>query len=180
MKDIEQVIRKNTGEFSSDEPNPGHFERFRGKLDQFHAVQEESWFERNDLTLRIAASALVFIVIGTLLFTGSFSNLRNMFSERVMAAELPLELKEVMQYYNIITDTRVNQIDGLAVSEEEAIRVKEMAMLELKNLEKTQEELEKEYRRNPGNERVMHAMVVNQQKKSELLDIIINGLSQVN
>ena len=101
-------------------------------------------------------------------------------SDKIMAADLPVELKEVMQYYNVIVDTKVSQIDDIAVSEEEAERVKEMTLAELKYLEENQDELEKEFQMNPGNERIMHALVVNQQKKTELLDRIIEVLSQIN
>ncbi|MFU8844612.1 MAG: hypothetical protein ACNA7V_12485 [Bacteroidales bacterium] len=180
MKDIEQTIRKNLEAFNQEEPGAGHFDRFDEKLDQFHSLHTENWFERNDLVLRIAASALVFLVIGGLLFTGTFSNLKFFVSEKIMAADLPPELKEVMQYYNVIADTQVNQIDALAVSEEEAARVKSMAMLELKDLEENQSELEKEFRKNPGNERIMHALVMNQQKKTEILDKIIHIMNQLN
>jgi hypothetical protein len=180
MKDIEQFIRKNLDVFSQDEPGPGHFDRFGKKLDQFHKKENENWFERHDLTLRFAAAILIFLVIGGLLFTGTFSNFRNIFSEKIMAADLPTELKEVMHYYNVITDTRVNQIEELAVSEEEAERVKEMAMVELKELENNHKNLEKEFQKNPGNERIMHALVLNQQKKSEILDKIINVMNQLN
>jgi len=180
MKDIEQTIRKNLEAFNQEEPGAGHFDRFDEKLDQFHSLHTENWFERNDLVLRIAASALVFLVIGGLLFTGTFSNLKFFVSEKIMAADLPPELKEVMQYYNVIADTQVNQIDALAVSEEEAARVKSMAMLELKDLEENQSELEKEFRKNPGNERIMHALVMNQQKKTEILDKIIHIMNKLN
>ena len=180
MKDIEQTIRKRLGEFNQDEPVEGHFDRFENRLDQFHSMHNENWFERNDLVLRIAASALVFLVIGGLLFTGTFSNLKFFVSDKIMAADLPVELKEVMQYYNVIVDTQVSQIDDIAVSEVEAERVKEMTLAELKYLEENQDELEKEFQKNPGNERIMHALVVNQQKKTELLDRIIEVLSQIN
>jgi hypothetical protein len=180
MKDIEQTIRKNLEAFNQEEPGAGHFDRFDEKLDQFHSLQNESWFERNDLVIRIAASALVFLVIGGLLFTGTFSNLKIIVSEQIMAADLPMELKEVMQYYNVITDTQVSKIEELAVSEEEAARVKSMAMMELKDLENNQSELVKEFRKNPGNERIIHALVLNQQKKTEILDRIIEIMNQLN
>ena len=85
-----------------------------------------------------------------------------------------------MQYYNVITDKKVSQIDELAVSEDEADKVKEMAMNELQTLEENRTELEKEYAQNPSNERIISALLLNQRKRAEILDRIINTLNQIN
>ena len=85
-----------------------------------------------------------------------------------------------MQYYNVITDQKVEKIEELAVSEDEAQRVKALAMKELKSLEDARVELEKEYTKQPGNERIMNALLKNQQRKAEILDKIINVMNQVN
>ena len=95
-------------------------------------------------------------------------------------SELPDEIVEVMAYYNVIADKKINQIDDLAVSDEEARRVKEMAIEELKILEEDRSDLESEYAQNPNNERIIAALLMNQRKRAELLDRIINTLNQIN
>ncbi len=180
MQGIEDKIRKNREAFNQEEPAPDHIRRFGEKLDAFHAVERESWFERHGMAIRIAAAAVIFLAIGGFFYSDLSRRVKDSISERIVAAELPAELKEVMQYYNVITDNKVNQIDDLAVSEDEASRVKELAVMELRALEEHREELEKEYARNPNNERILNALLVNQQKRSEILDKILNTLSQVN
>ncbi len=180
MHGIEDKIRKNLNSFNAEEPEEGHLERFSQRLDQFHSEQHESWFERHNLFIKIAAAAVVFITISTLIYTGSFSWIKSLVSEQIVAAELPAEVKEVMHYYNVITDKKVDQIDNLAVSDKEAKRVKAMALKELQALEQARIELEKEYAKQPGNERIMNALLKNQQRKSEILDKILNTLNQVN
>ena len=180
MSGIEDKIRKNIHLLNAEEPLTGHRERFSDRLDQFHAEQHERWYERYDLSLRIAAAVIIFAVIGTLLYSGAFSRLKSIVSEQIVAAEIPTEVREVMQYYNVITEQKVEEIDKLAVSEDEAQRVKAMAMKELKELEQDRIALEKEYAKQPGNERIMNAMLNNQQRKSEILDKILNTLNQVN
>jgi DNA-directed RNA polymerase specialized sigma subunit len=165
---------------NDENPSPDHLNNFRAKLDAFHSVRKVSWFSRHSEIIRIAAVVIAFIGVGTFYFAGGLSFLRNAISEQIVAAELPLELQEVMQYYNVISNKKMDQIDELAVSEDEAIRVKEMAVTELKALEDARKELEKEYMKNPNNERIMNALLLNQQKKSEILDKILNVLSQVN
>lgn len=180
MQNIEDKIRNNLDTFNSEEPESGHFEKFSDRLDRFHADRHEGWFERHDLFLKIAATVIVFAGITTLLYTGALSGLKSIISDKIVAAELPVEIKEVMQYYNVITDKKVEEIDDLAVNAEEAKRVKEMALFELSKLEKEKQELEKEYAKNPGNDRITDALVLNQQKKSRIMDKILNTLNQVN
>jgi hypothetical protein len=180
MKRIENTIKKNRDVLNSENPSPGHVNKFRARLDAFHSVKKESWFSRHGEMLRIAAMVIVFIGVGTFYFAGGLSMLRDAISEQIVAAELPIELQEVMQYYNVISNKKIDQIDELAVSEDEAIRVKEMAVAELMALEDARKELEKEYVKNPNSERILNALLLNQQKKSEILDKILNVLSQVN
>ncbi len=179
MQGIEDKIKQNREAFNSSEPSPDHLEKFGAKLDDLHSGERENWFERFGLALRIAAISLIFITIGTLYYSGSFRFIRDMISNQIVAAELPLEVQEVMQYYNLITDKKVAQIDELAVSEDEATRIRQMALLEIKNLEEEQSNLEKEYANQPNNERIMNALLLNQQKKSALMDKILITLNKV-
>lgn len=180
MKRIEDIIKKNEEAFHDSEPKAGHFERFREKLEHSQAGIEESWFERNNLFLKIAAAIILFAAISTLIYTDRFSFVRNALTDQIVAAELPDEIVEVMQYYNVITDKKVSQIDDLAISDVEADRVKQMAYAELKILEDAKIDLEQEYTQNPNNERIMGALLLNQKKREEILDRIIKSLNQVN
>lgn len=179
MHELEDKIKQNLNAFNAEEPADGHLERFNEKLDHFHA-SEENWYERNNLFLKIAASTVIFITVATLILTDSFSWIKPLLSEQIVAAELPAEVKEVMQYYNVITDEKVEQIDELAVSDGEAQRVKDLAIKELQSLEEARKDLEQEYAKQPGNQRIMNALLKNQQRKAELLDKIINTMNQVN
>jgi hypothetical protein len=179
MQRIEEIINKNKEAFSESEPQEGHLDRFSEKLTAYHR-QKEGWFERYAIAVRIAAAILLFIAVATLIYTDRLPVIKNLFTKRLASAELPMELVEVMHYYNIITDKKVDQIDVLASSTDEAKRVKEKAMKELQALEESNTELENEYAQNPNNERILNALLLNQRKKSEILDKILNTLSQTN
>lgn len=179
MKGLEDIIKRNKEAFDK-EPSSGHMEKFSAKLDALHVEDQESWFERYGMTIRIAAAVLIFITVGSFFYTNLFDNFREKISQQIVAAELPLEVQEVMQYYNVITDKKVKQINDLAVSQDEASRIKEMAMRELQSLEGHRIDLEKEYALQPNNERIINALLLNQRKKEEILDKIINTMSQVN
>lgn len=178
MKDLKKNIQDKRQAFDSREPNPGHFDRFEEKLDAYHA-EGESWFEKHGFALRIAATILIFVALGAFLYTGLYDRVKGVLSDRIVAAELPDEVVEVMQYYNVITDSKVEQIDELAVSQDEAERVKQMALLELKALDEFRTELEKEYAKQPDNKRILNALLQNQQQREKILDRILNTMNQV-
>ena len=180
MQRIEDIIKKNKESFNNSEPNPDHFENFQKKLEGDHNKKAEGWFERYNIILKIAAAILIFAAIGTILYTDTFSTLKNTFTNEIIAAELPAEIVEVMAYYNVISDKKFSQIDDLAVSEDEATRVKDMALKELQMLEDDRSELEAEYTQNPNSERIINALLLNQQKRAEILDRIISTLNQIN
>lgn len=180
MPTIDDIIKKNREAFSDSEPEAGHIERFRVKLEAVKPLGKESWFQRYNIVIKIAAAIVVFIGITSIIYTDSFSIMRNTLTAKFFNTKIPQELAEVMQYYNVITDKKMNQIGQLAVSEDEAKRVKEMAGDELKSLEASENELEKEYALNPGNERIMNALMLNQRKRAEILDKILTTMKQIN
>ena len=179
MKRIEDIIKNNKEAFNDYEPREGHLERFSGKLAEHH-FKKEGWFERYAITVRIAAAVLVFVAVTTLIYTDRLPVIKRLFTQSIASAELPRELVEAMQYYNVLTDKKVNQIDDLASSTDEAKRVKEKAMFELKSLEENNAELEQEYAQNPNNERILNALLQNQREKAKIFDKILNTLSQTN
>jgi len=179
MQRIDDIIKKNKDAFNENEPGSNHFDNFQNKLDKYNA-SNESWFEHYNIPIKIAAAILIFAAISTIIYTDTFSYLKSTFTNEIVAAELPEELVEVMQYYNVITDKKVSQIDDLAVSEDEAKRVKNMAIKELQMLEEDKNELEEEYALNPNNERILNALLLNQRRRAEILDRIINTLNQIN
>jgi hypothetical protein len=180
MKNIEDIIANNRESFDDNDPDSGHVERFRAKLEAAPPGAKESWFQRYNIILKIAASVVIFVGISILIFTNRFAEFRNTVTTKIFSTKLPQELVEVVQYYNVITNRKMSQIDQLAVSDDEARRVKEMAETELKNLEEDKAELEKEYTMNPDNERIMNALQLNQRKRAEILDKILNTMKQIN
>jgi len=180
MPIIDDIIKKNREAFNNSEPETGHIERFLDKLEAVEPVGKEGWFQRYNIVVKIAAAVLIFIGITAIIYTDSFSNLRNNLTAKLFNTKIPQELAEVMQYYNVVTDKKMTQIGQLAVSEDEAKRVKEKADIELKILDESNNDLEKEYQLNPGNERIMNALMLNQRKRAEILDKILTTMKQIN
>jgi hypothetical protein len=177
MKNLDEIIGKNKKAFNNEEPSAGHFDKFQGKLAEFHE-ERESWFSRHWLALRIAASILVFISIGLAYYSNPLKSFVKNISQQVENSGLPQELQEAMHYYNIITDKRMGQIAQLTSSNDDAGKIREMALKELKTLDENKAELENDLTENPSNERILNALVINRKKQAEILNRIINTLQR--
>ena len=177
MENLDEIIRKNRKLLSVEEPSDGHFDDFQKKLAIYHQ-ERESWFSQYGLVLRIAAGLLIFVTFGVLYYSNPLSTLKQIFSQQVADSGLPIELQEAMQYYNIITDKRLGQITQYASSEDEAGKVKEMALKEIETLDGDKIELEALLAENPSNERVQNALVINRKKQAEMLNRILNSLKR--
>ncbi|MCD4737276.1 MAG: hypothetical protein K8R53_14630, partial [Bacteroidales bacterium] len=142
--------------------------------------KKEGFWSKYSFELRIAAGIAVFLTVAIMYFTSSFGFLKNMVSNQLSAAELPLEIREVLQYYNVVVDEKVDQLAEVTPQDEEGDKIRKLAAQELEELDVYSEELKKELALNPGNERVKAALIVNQKKKSQILDKIINSVSNEN
>jgi len=180
MQGIEEIIRKNKEAFNKSEPSPDHFDTFREKLTHYHNINPESWYDRFNIFLKIAAAIFIFVAITSLYYTNSFNFIRNVISDKIASVDLPTEVQDVIQYYNIITDKSFEKIDQLAVSNDEAQKIKEKAIVELKELEDNRSEMEQEYALNPNNERIVNALILNQRQRAIIMEKIINTLNQIN
>ncbi|GEM_PF-2662160 len=173
MKGIEDIIHSNKEAFDSESPSAAHFDKFRGKLDEFHKETNRSFFRRNNILVKIAAVIVIFLVVSSVFYSDPLGNLKFIFSQSVAASDLSPELKEVMNYYNLITNDKLAQIDKIAVSQEESHKIKNMAETQISDIDKNIEELKQELANNPDNQRITDAIILNQKKKAELMNKIL-------
>ena len=96
MQRIEDIIKKNKEAFNNSEPNPAHFENFQKKLEGDHTKSSEGWFERYNIMLKIAAAILIFATVGTILYTDTFSYLKNTFT-KIFKAESPKPVNSTLK-----------------------------------------------------------------------------------
>ena len=173
MDKFENMVRDKRQELDQAEPSEGHFERFQIKLRKINHPGKR--FIPLKTFLRVAAVILVIIAIS---FTIEYLDLiPNPLLKGSAANELPPELKDVELYYTSLTGEKLNQIEDLASSEEEAKRLREKALTEVNELEDSNSQLQQEYVESGKNERVLDAIVNNYRIISSLLDHIINELS---
>ena len=92
---------------------------------------------------------------------------------------MPDELIEVKQYYTSLNQEKIEEIENLAVSDEEAEKLKQMALNEMNELGADNEELEKEYIESNNNNRIFSSIVNNYRLLTNVLDRIIDNINQI-
>lgn len=171
MSVLEDKIKKNRQHYDVHEPNEGHFDRFASRLDEkFHAGEPKSawpWW-------RIAAAVVLVAALASVLLFQYADN-----SSSVQAGQMSDELSQVVDYYNRLTDQRLGDINNCAASEEEAVRIDEMARIQLEQLEKDAGVLQAELSNDESNKRVYGALVTNYRTRIRILDNIITKICQL-
>jgi hypothetical protein len=176
MTNLEKYIKDHHGEFDSHEPEPGHFKRFEDRL----AARPELRPSRHNrsLVLRIAALIIVLVTVSVFVFDFATREFRERLAAERQGVELPLEIREAVQYYDSQTKTQMATLNKLAVNQEDAGSLNSSALNEINILDAATDELKKSLAENPGNEVILDAIIRNQQMKENMLNTIITQLSQ--
>ncbi|MBE0673836.1 MAG: hypothetical protein IH591_04160 [Bacteroidales bacterium] len=171
MNNIEETIRKNRGFFDDAEPSEGHFERFRNKLEA--RFTQKRRINIGPYLLRAAAVTLLL----TLSSLWTWEHFIRPESRRMSLSQVSPQYKEVETFYV----TQVNMLEGeildigIGGSEEQKVMLDE----ELKNMDITYKELQKELKANPNDERIINAMIEHYQTKVEVMSYILSQLKQI-
>ena len=172
MKNIEDIIRESKGRFDLNEPIDGHLERFSWKLEKrLH----------NKATKRSIVPYLLRAAVVTLLVTLSSLWAWDQFirtDNRGMAlGDVSPQYKEVENYYV----HQVNMMEGELQNVDfgNNPEQKEMLQKELKGMDSTYVQLQKELKANPQDERIINAMIEHYQTKIEVLSYIVDQLKAI-
>lgn len=176
MKNFEENIKKNKRHFDSREPDKDHLARFILKLEK---DQEKK--QRRNLPyffMKIAASLIFIVAVSIVLFT----YLRNGESNQQQAQVISFsnDISEVMDYYDQVSETKMNNIDNLVANTDEGNKIKETAVNSLEDIDIRLAAIEKEYMKNPENEALKAALINNKRKKVEVLDRILLQIDLAN
>lgn len=172
MNKLEQQIRDNSQKFDSQEPSPGHMERFEQKLLKRHT---RSLFSRIPYAVKVAA-VLLFVALSSILI---YEQARIYYqNQRVLSLrDISDEFGEAEYYYISLINDKYEEIDRLNNDDP---KQKEILMNELQEMDRLFHSLQHDFQANPTDERVINAMISHYQLKLEVMSQIINQLEQVN
>jgi len=165
MIDLEKNIREQRLLLDSDSPRDGHEDRFLMKLGHLPARKPKIRH-----ILQIAASIAVILASSVMLIRSIKSG------DKVALNEIPASVIEADQYYATQVNYKVDQIKQFDFENAEE---KLVLLNEIEELDTYQQQLMDDLEANPGDERVVNALIKHYQIKLEVMDQIIYQLNQL-
>lgn len=168
MSDLEKYIIENREQFETEEPEQGHLDRFSAKLKQENKPVRRLKFRH---AIQIAASVAIIITSGIVIVKS------NKGGSKMAVVEVPEQYQETQNYYAQQVNYRYDEIESFEFTEEEE---KEMLLKELQEMDEYYQELLVDLDANPGDERVIAALIKHYKMKMLVMDQIIEQLKQFN
>jgi hypothetical protein len=171
MDKLEKLF-KDQREAFDEEPLEGHFQRFEEKLNRYHSRKKAAI--RTWPFLKIAS-----LVIIVLLSANLFVHLLPLKEEKKKQMFANTEMNETALFYNARISSGLSQLQQMANqgigSNLELVQVKK----ELNEMDLLYQDLQKEYSKNPKDERVINAMIEYYQTKLNIINTIKSDLENV-
>jgi len=162
--DLNKIFRNSNYEFNQLEPNEGHFLRFKQKLKGSNGIKTDS---NNWVWLYVAASILVVIGIFNFNKPSATIDLRDVSSnmaetQNYYTSQIQKDIKFVINHKNKSNSTLIND-----------------AFKQLAILQKDYVTLTIALNESGADQRVIHAMISNYQKRVMILNNLISRLNDV-
>lgn len=178
---IEELLEQNIDALNDNEPMEGHFARFEEKLAKQHRSKRKVTL---NVLWKVAAVVVFVFLAGNQLFiylspdNSGFFTTKSEHSNVTLASISP-EYEEVEFYYTNSINSGIEQWNKLnaegLISEEEQLMMNE----ELAEFENRFKSLQADLKTNPGDERVINAMLEYYQAKLSVITIIVDKLEEV-
>jgi len=172
MKNIEEIIRENRNVFEDKEPIDGHLDRFNWKLEK----RLHSNATKRSIVPYLLRAAVVTLLV-TLSSLWTWDKFIRSDNGTMALGDVSPQYREVENYYV----HQVNLMEGELqnVNFETNPEQKVMLQNELKSMDSTYVQLQKELKANPNDERIINAMIEHYQTKIEVLTYIVSQLKAI-
>jgi hypothetical protein len=172
MNNIEDIIRENKGHFNGNEPIDGHLERFNWKLEK----RLHNQATRRSIVPYLLKAAVVTVLV-TLSSLWTWDQFIRTDKGGMALGDVSTQYKEVENYYV----HQVNMMEGELQNVDFGTNPeqKEMLQNEMKSMDSTYVQLQKELKANPNDERIINAMIEHYQTKIEVLSYIVDQLKAI-
>lgn len=155
-----------------EEPLEGHFQRFEAKLDQYHT--KKGGFAIAWPFLKVASVVIILLLCANLVayfLPGKEAGNQPMFANS--------ELNETAIFYTTRINSGMSSLKRMAeqgIGSEQELKQVNREMAEMDSLYR---DLQKEYSKNPNDERVINAMIEYYQTKLNIINTIKSDLDNV-
>ena len=171
-KRLEEFIKSNKEDFDDLVPSAALWERIENNLPpQFHIQQKEKKMFSLGFVLRVAASVIVIMGIGFLVYVKS-----NQPHSIDLTAINPVYAQQQIQYTSLIESKRT---ELKSLSKTDPTLYKEFSG-EIAKMDSTYKKLNSGLANSPNQERVLHAMIRNLQIQTQVLNQQLSIIEQYN
>lgn len=174
MSDLDNFIRENSDFFNSNEPDDKHFDKFRKKINKDSNSVKNISFGRVFKLVSVAAVLVLCILVSVKYYRENAKPKEQPYKTMTLS-DISDEYKEVENYLKSNIDSKLVEFQSLSCKNKDVAI--DLVLEELKELDKTYQELQLELQQNKNDQRIIDAMIDCYQTKIELLNTI---LSQVN
>lgn len=168
--EIEKLVNNFKDRFNEEEPSPQHLVSFETKLKQ--QLKTTYAFNRRNL-LRIAVSIGILIVCSSLSLIIYF-NIKESTEHNIKITKTSAELQETEKYYAEQINKGIADIKSQKLVDQTQ---KNAILSDLNDMDKNYQQLKHELKKNPNDERVIHAIIEHYQVKLDAIDQIVNSIS---
>ena len=171
MKNIEDIIRDNRDLFEA-EPSAGHFERFNKKLEmRFHA----GGVKRSIVPYLLKAAVVTLLVTLSSLWT--WEHFLRPANARMTLGDVSPQYREVENYYIHQVNLLEDELKSVKITDDPEHNT--ILKSEIRSMDSVYVQLQKELKANPGDERIISAMIEHYQTKLEVMTYIVNQLESI-
>jgi translation elongation factor EF-G len=156
---IEDFIHKNIGAFFNEDLADGHIERFEQRLKKDLSISKNNWSLKN---IMLAASIIFLISAITIILL----NMKYTLPDKQIFTSTAPEMYEAEKFYMDAISEKINILNKKQ-------KISSDLSADLKEIDKTIKNISKDIAQNPGDERLLSAVINVYQSKLDLLDDII-------
>lgn len=171
MDKLEKIF-KDQREAFDEEPEEDHFQRFEKKLNHYHS--RKSWNLKAMPFLKIA-SLLIIVLLSANLFVYLFQQKAGKNVEKFANNEM----NETANFYTTRINSGLSQLKQMSDQGIGSSIEFDQVKKEMDEMDRLHEDLQKEYSRNPDDERVINAMIEYYQTKLDIINTIRTDLENV-
>ena len=176
MSLLENKIKSEKAFFDHHEPKPGHRERFIDLLDAEPELRRTKTI--GGVWLKIAATLLILISVGFITF--NFISEKKSNAQNVLLIEYNEDFESILTYYDEAAAGKMNEINRLSEDVDQAGEIKKAVLNQFEDLDISLAAIEKDYSKDPENEKLKAAMINNKRNKVKVMDQVIRQLDVSN
>lgn len=172
-ENLEKTYKKLKGQFDTEEPKIGHFERFEAKLKRIQVVETTVKKSKN-YRVYVKFTAIAASVV--MLFGVIFNSI-NFNTKGFELASVSPKMEETQDYFNTVIYSELKKISALK-NENNAIIIED-AFVQLNHLEENYKKMTFDLEETSNSQEIIFAMINNYQQRITVLQNLLINLDEV-